>query len=48
MQNFGPFYTGPFYAGLFYARGQKITPIRAGVKRADKVTHQEMIFINIL
>ena len=37
MQNFGPFYTGPFYAGLFYARGQKITPIRAGVKRADKV-----------
>ena len=45
MQTFGPFYTGPFYAGLFYAglfyaRGQKITPIRAGVIRADKVISQ--------
>ena len=29
---FGPFYAGPFYAGL-----RKLTPIRAGVKRADKV-----------
>ena len=36
---FGPFYAGPFYAGLNSATLRKLTPIRAGVKRADKVVN---------
>ena len=42
LQNFGPFNAGPFYAGPFNAAPQKLTPIRAGVKRANKVVKVEM------
>ena len=37
MVFFGPFYAGPFNAGPNYAKCEKITPIRAGVKRANNV-----------
>ena len=33
----GPFYAGPFNAGPYNATIPKIMPIRAGVKKADKV-----------
>jgi len=34
---FGKYLTGPFYGGPYYATRPRITPVRAGVKRADKV-----------
>ena len=45
MYIFGPFYAGPFNAGPYNAKGSKIMPIRAGVKRADKVL---LIFIKTI
>ena len=33
----GPFFAGPFYAGPNNAKRPKLTPIRAGVIRANKV-----------
>ena len=41
-QKFGPFYASPFYAGLNYATLQKLTPLKAGVKMADKIVNTFM------
>ena len=41
---FGPFNAGLFYTGPYYAACPKITPIRAGVKRADKVLRNFPVF----
>ena len=40
----GPYNAGPFYAGPNNAKSPKLTPIRAGVIRANKVVDTRLFF----
>ena len=42
LQYFGSFYAGPFYTSPFSAASWKLTPLRADIRRVDKVINLDV------